>query len=267
MSFDFGGTFNNHQVSRLVTFSQRQMVDVAGRIIHLSAEIGRIGNISFTYDAGGNPVSYTYGPKNSYIGKLVMVYEILGGDPLYDLQIRSQAQAIYLVASADHTTPAQQMSSGDIVGQQGLDDAVTSNLIQQMKSWTEDVIQYKRENIENKVRRAVDYVDQLTAEQNLLLLMTNSTAQGSVAGITTQIATLLADPTYRAIYNDTNNDWHAKLVNAPKGAFNPGPGRTVGPGTVIVDGGPLVSGQQTSPSGTGTPPAPTQPGQLPSIPV
>jgi hypothetical protein len=243
------------------------MVDAPGRINHLTAEIGRIGNINFTYDAGGNPTSYVASPKSSYIGKLVMVYEILGGDPLYDLQVRSQAQAVYLVAGTK-TAPAQMMSSGDIVGQPGLDDALSCSLVQQMKGWTEEVIQYKRENIERKVRRALDYVDQLTAEQKLLLLMTSdATTQGSHADLTTQIAALLADPTYRAVYNDTNNDFFAKFVNAPKGAMNPGPNRTVGPGTVIVDGGVLISGQQTSPSGTGTPPTPTLPGQPPSIPV
>jgi hypothetical protein len=267
LSFDFGGTFNNHGVSRLVSFSQNQFVDAAGRVIHLSAEIARIGTLLFSYDGGGNPISYTASPNSSYIGKLIMVYEILGGDPLFDLQVRSQAQAVYLVASSDHTTPAQQMSSGDIVGQPGLNDALSCSLVQQMKSWTEEVIQYKRENIERKVRRAVDYVDQLTAEKNLILAATSgASTTGSVANLTTQIATLLADPTYRATYNDTNNDYHQKLTKSPKGAFNPGANRTVAPGTVIVDGGVLISGQQTSPSGTGTPPTPTLPGQIPTIP-
>ena len=267
MAFDFGGTFNNHQVSRLVAFSQNQFVDAAGRVIHLSAEIARIGNIIFQYDAGGNPVSYTAGPNNSYIGKLVMVYEILGGDPLFDLQVRSQAQAVYLVGASSKTAPAQQMSSGDIVGQPGLSDALSSALVQQMKSWTEEVIQYKRENIERKVRRAIDYVDQLTAEKNLILAATSgATTSGSVANLTTQIATLLADPTYRAIYNDTTNDYHGKFAHAPFGPFNPGPNRTLGPGTVRVDGGPIVSGVQTSPQGAGAPPPPTLPGQVPTIP-
>jgi hypothetical protein len=240
---------------------------VPERILHLTAEIGRIGSLTFVYDAGGNPVSYSAGPNNSYIGKLMMVYEILGGDPLFDLQVRSQAQAVYLVASADHMTPAQQMSSGDIVGSGGLNDALACSLIQQMKAWTEDVIQYKRENIERKVRRALDYVDQLTAEKNLLLTATsNSMTSGSVASITQQITTLLADPTYRAVYNDTNNDYHGKLTHAPFGAYNPGPNRTIDPGTVRVDGGPIQSGVQTLPTSTGTPPPPTLPGQLPTIP-
>lgn len=267
MSVDnLGGTFNNHQLSRLVSFSQNQFVDAPGRIIHLSAEIGRIGNILFQYDSGGNPVSYTAGPSNSYIGKLVMVYEILGGDPLFDLNVRSQVQAVYLVPAADHLSPAQQLSSGDILGQPGLNDALSSSLVQQMKTWTEEVIQYKRENLERKIRRAIDYVDQLTAEKNLLVIATSGeTIVGSVSSIVTQLAVLLADPTYRAVYVDLINDYLGKLTHAPFGALNPNPNRTLDPGTVRVDGGVILTGTQTTPLGAGPPP-PVLPGQTPTIP-
>jgi hypothetical protein len=263
---NLGGTFNNHQISRLVSFSQNQFVDAPGRVIHLSAEIARIGNIIFSYDGGGNPISYTASPRSSYIGKLIMVYEILGGDPLFDLNVRSQAQAVYLVPAADHLAPAQQLSSGDILGQPGLQDALSSSLVQQMKTWTEEVIQYKRENLERKVRRAIDYVDQLTAEKNLLLAATSgATTPGSVSNIVAQLLVLLADPTYRAVYNDTINDYLGKLTHAPFGALNPNPNRTLDPGTVRVDGGVILTGTQTSPSGVGPPP-PVLPGQTPTIP-
>ncbi len=214
------------------------------RILHLVAEQQRIGQLLFTYDAGGNPTGYNASPKTSYIGKLIMAYEILGGDPFFDLQIRSMSQAVFVVAGTE-TTPAQQLSSGDILAQPGLMDGISALLVQQMQSWSEDVIQYKRENLERKIRRAVDYSDQLGAEIKVLsAILNDASTSGSLANLTQQVQTLLADTTYRPIYNDVNNDVHGKLTHAPFSAYDPGPNRTIDPNYVRADGGPVIPGQQ-----------------------
>ena len=230
-----------------------------GRLQHLLAEQGRIGTLQFTYDAGGNPQGYSASPPSSYIGKLIQAYEILGGDPLFDLQVRQMSQPIFIVAGTE-TTPAQQLSSGDILGQPGLQDAPTATAVQQMKAWAPDVLQWKRENIERKVRRALDYSDQLTAEINTLsMIMNSSTTSGSLAYLTSQVTTLLADPTYRAIYNDVLQDLHGKYSHAPFAAYEPGPNRQIDPNFVRGEGGPVLPGQQAaSTNQTSTTPQSTQ---------
>lgn len=248
MAFDFGGTFNNHQFARLQAFLADQFPDVPGRVLHLLVERMRIGTLTFTYDAGGNPIGYNASPATSYIGKLMMAYEVLGGDPLFDLQIRSMAQAVFLLAGSE-TTPAQQLSSGDIMGSPGLLDGLTSSLVQQMKAWAPEVVQYKRENIERKIRRAMDYSDSLNAEINTLANITNANTQAnSLSDFTTQVMTLLTDPTYRPIYNDVNNDVHGKLSHAPFAAYEAGPNRTLSPNWTRGEGGPLLPGQNAAPT-------------------
>jgi hypothetical protein len=245
VAYDFGGTFNNHQFARAAAFAQNQQVDVPGRITHLAAEIQRIGTIVFQYDAGGNPTGYSADPPTSYIGKLVMAYEVLGGDALFDLQIRSMSQSVFVVAGTN-TTPSQQLSSGDIIGMPGQMDALSSNLIQQMRAWTPEAIQYKRENIERKVRRAMDYADQLNAEiQTLTIILNSSATSGSLADTVSQVMTLLADPTYRATNTDTSGDIHGKRSRAPFSQWDAGPNRgPLLPVTTRMDGGVSIGGEQ-----------------------
>ena len=220
----------------------------------------RIGTIIFEYDAGGNPISYNAGgsptqPATTYIGKLVAAYEVLGGDPLFDLQIRSMSQPVFLLQGTN-TTPPQQLSSGDIMAQPGLMDGPSADLIQQIRAWAPDVMQFKRENIERKVRRAMDYVDQLNAEINsLTYIVADVSNPDSIASVIAQIQTLLADPNYRRCYNDLNQDFQGKLPHAPFAAWDPGPDRSVAPNTTIADGGPSVTGAQV-PQGNTPPQAP-----------
>lgn len=228
-----------------------------GRLLHLVAEQTRIGTIQFTYDAGGNPIGYDAGgtPPVTYIGKLVAAYEILGGDPLFDLQIRSMSQPVYMLPGTN-TTPAQQLSSGDIVAQPGLMDGQSADVVQNAQAWAPDVLKYKRENIERKVRRAMDYVDSLTAEINTLTyILSDSSNTESLQYYITQIQTLLADPNYRRAYNDLNQDFHGKLPHAPFGAWDAGPSRNVPPNTTLQTGGPSLAGGQV-PSGNTPPQAP-----------
>jgi hypothetical protein len=252
VAHDFLGTFNNHQFSRLQAFLQNQQSDVPGRVLHLLAEQQRIGTLQFTYDSGGNPIGYNANPQTSYIGKLMMAYEILGGDPIFDLQIRSMSQPVFMLAGSE-TTPAQQLSSGDILGTHGLRDAPSAAYVQQMKGWTEDVVQYKRENIERKIRRMMDYSDQLGAEiQTLSIILNDGKTTGSLADLLTQVTNLLSDPSYRPIYNDTTGDIHGKLSHAPFSQYDPGPNRTIDPNWVRTDGGAILPGQQSPPTDKAT---------------
>jgi hypothetical protein len=181
----------------------------------LQYEQARVGILSFSYDANGTPQKYDTGGSDTYIGKLMAAYEVLGGNALYDLNIRSLAQAVYLLPAGE-MLPPQLMSNGEVVGQVGLADASSAELMQQAREWLAEVLEYKRDYIERKIRRAVDYSDQLDAEiTQLQTIAGGADVEGSLENLFKSVQDLFNDPLYRAIYDDKGKDPHGKLAYAP----------------------------------------------------
>ena len=215
MAFDWLGTFNKSQFARFSAFVQDQLGDIAARLLHLKYEQQRVGVLTIQYDANGTPLKYDTGGRDTYIGKLLAAYEVLGGNVQFDLNVRTRDQAVFLLAT-DEMTPPQLMSNGEVMGQPGLNDATTANLVQAARAWLPGVLEYRREYLERKIRRMVDYVDQLQAEIDQLgVIQGDVTVDGSLANITKSVEDLYADKTYRAIYDDSGKDPHGKLTYAP----------------------------------------------------
>lgn len=220
MAFDFLGSFNKAQFERLKSFASDQRSDVAARLQHLSAEKDRIGTFSLVYDAGGIPTGHT-SSATSYLGRLISAYEVLGGDIEYDLNVRSRGQPLFLMRT-DETAPAQMFSDGSVMGSAGTADASSAILVQSMRSWMSDVLQYRREYLERKIRRMIDYVDQLDLEiAQLNTIMASEQADGSLDYLSSEVEILLNDPTYRATSN--SGDVHNKRGGAPFASYDPGP--------------------------------------------
>lgn len=226
MAFDFLGTFNKSQLDRFFAFARSQLPDINDRIAHLYTEKRRVGTLTVTYDADGVPTSYAVDkPPESYIAKLVAAYEVLGGDVLFDLNIRSQSQAVHFIR-ADESVPAQRLSSGEVIGQPGLMDADSAERMREARTWLSDVTRYKRENLERKIRRALDYVDQLEGEIALLsVIKMGAEASKSLEWVYTKLTDLINDRSYRAIYDDKGADAHGRKTMAPFAAYPAGPGR------------------------------------------
>ena len=216
MAFDFLGTFNKSQFDRFIEFARKQLVDVGGRIAHLTYEKSRIGSLAFEYDAGGVPTKYTVSSATTtYIGGLVAAYEALGGDVIHDLQVRTRNQSIFLEAGSDTTSPSR-MSSGDYVAAKGLGDAVSAEWVRQARSWMASPIHYRREYLERKIRRAIDYVEQLDDELAVLTVIGESKdTRDSLEFVATAVQSLLSDLNYRPIFDDKGADPHGKTSNAP----------------------------------------------------
>lgn len=224
MAFDWKGTFNRSQFKRFEAFARAQKQDLPGRILHLKTEQQRIGELAFAYDADGVPSRYVPSDE-SYIGKLVAAYEVLGGDPFYDLNIRSKRQAVFLLAG-DAATPAQVFSNGEVLGLPGRADAQSGELTENAREWISDVLNYKRAYLERKIRRAVDYAEQLQEELDYLLLIASaSDVEGSFDNVANQIHLLINDPNYRAIYDDKGKDPWGKKTDAPFKPYSAGPDR------------------------------------------
>jgi len=228
LAFDFNGTFTVSQFERLKTYVRNQMTLIDARISHLEAERGRVGSLEFAYDSGGLPTAYEGDPPQTYIGKLFGVYEALGGDVEFDLQVRGTNQPVFQL-EGDETRPPQLMSNGEVIPVHGLGDAESALLVQNIRRWVSGDLQRRREVIERKIQRAIDYAEQLNTEvAELKLLKQTAETDGSLEFYITEVEALAADRQYMAVTNDVasgQKDPHGKLARAPRAAYMPGPDR------------------------------------------
>ena len=240
MLFDFLGTFNAAMFARFAAFAKSQLVLVSARIQHLQAEQSRVGSVTFAYDQGGIPTGYVAEP-DSQIGKLMAVYEVLGGDALHDLNIRASTQPVFLL-KGDETTEAQVFSNGEVKGSVGLADAASAELMHGAREWLLDTMSYRREYVARKIRRLVDYSDQLQQEIKLLESITNDPSARSLSSIFAEIQGLITDTSYRAITPAT--DPFGKAAYAPFTGYTPGPQGATADGYGRAIGGNVVPGDK-----------------------
>lgn len=223
MAYEFNGTFTKSQFERFRIYVQNQVQLIDARITHLKAERDRIGDLSFAFDSGGVPTHVSGDPPTTYVGKLFGAYEALGGNAEFDLQVRSTSQAVYRLPG-DVTKAAQLMSNGEVIPVQGLSDAESTITVQAIRSFVQQDLARRRDSIERKIRRALDYTEQLSVEiTQLELLKGDADTEGSLAYYMKIIDTLTADRNYMAITNDdASPDPHGKFAKAPVAPFMPG---------------------------------------------
>jgi len=255
MAFDFLGTFNAAMYERLLTFIQSQAPFIEARITHLEAEVSRVGLVVFRYNQG-IPIGYAGDPTDSYLGKLLSAYEVLGGNPFVDLRVRLSTDPVF-VLPGDETTGPHTMSNGEVIGAKGLNDANSAELIRSLRSPFDLTINRRFDALERKIRRAMDYVDQLQAEITELqtILQIEADLSGSLANLDTQITQLLTDSTYRAITPDKSETAKFGLdVYAPFSSYDVPQG--AGP-----DPNQVVPREATTPQRQSGDTAPVKPGQ------
>lgn len=223
MAFDHQGTFTVSQLERFKTYVRAQVQLIDDRIAHLQAEMGRIGDLKFAFDSGGVPTALTNDPPQTYCGKLYGAYVALGGDPEFDLQVRSTSQPVFKL-KGNENGDSQLMSNGEAIGMPGLSDAESALLMQQMRSWVQGDLTRRREALERKIRRAIDYSEQLNLEiSELTTLKASLSTQDSLEFLINEMDALASDPRYTAITQDTGNDPHGKFARAPVAPYMPGP--------------------------------------------
>jgi hypothetical protein len=246
---EFLGTFNKSQFTRLAAYVRSQMTYIDLRIQHLTIEQQRIGFLQFAYDSGGRPTSYSTGSPGmvTFIGKLMAAYEVLGGDPFYDLQVRSINQPVFYLKGTE-TYTAKMLSNGEPLPLPGLSDGDSGNAVRSMLSWTRGGVD-RLEKIERKVRRAIDYSDQLQNEINELKKIKRGVeVDGSLENLIALVNQLFTDPGYRAIADDKGQDPFGKYTHAPMSSYDQGGTRapTEGPSVERGSDGYTVSGGGSS---------------------
>jgi hypothetical protein len=227
MAHDWLGVFNQSQFQRWLDFARTQVPLVAARRIHLQSEISRVGTVIFKLDRGVTQ-GYKGDPENSYLGKLLRAYEVLGGNPMLDLRVRLRTDPVFII-KGDEQAFAQMTSGGEPIGGKGLGDSVTSLLAQKGKSWLKDTTKARFNALERKIRRAMDYSDQLQIElQELAVIQMAADTQGSLEFIAAQIQQYISDKGYRAVYDDTAQgkaDPLGLLTYAPLSSYDAQPSK------------------------------------------
>lgn len=222
--FDFLGTFNRSQFDRLAAFARDQLPLVKARSQQLLLEKSRLGTLIMVKDPKGRPTGYAASDPNSYLAKLLRAYEILGGNPFFDLRVRSMAEPVFLL-KGDEVNPPRFFSNGEPKSEAALADAPSAQLVLQMRSWLVEAID-RKDYLERKIRRVIDYGDQLQAEIDQLEKITRAAEQdGSLEFIIAQVGNLLRDKNYRAIADDKGKDPFGQYTRAPFSAYDPGPNR------------------------------------------
>lgn len=216
MAFEFNGTLTVSQLERWKTYVRNQLSLVDARIAHLEAERDRIGNLAFAFDSGGSPIALTEDAPTTYCGKLYAAYAALGGDAEFDLQVRSTNQPVFRT-EGDETQDSQMMSNGEVIGVKGLSDEESALLMQDSRSWVKGDLQRRRDYLERKIRRAMDYGEQLSAEiSELRTIKGSAQVENSLEFILLALDQLASDKRYFAITDDSANpDPHGKLAKAP----------------------------------------------------
>lgn len=222
MAFDFLGTFNRSQFQDFLAFARSQSQYITARIRYLNSEAVRLGTVIFTYN-NGVPTGYSARPDNSYLAKLLAAYEVLGGNPFVNLRVRQKSQPVYIVQGTE-TEPAQFTSSGEVIGGRGLLDGPTAELSRAAQGWLDETLKARFNRLERKIRRAMDYRDELENEiVQLRVVQLAADSEGSLEFIATRIEEYLNDNNYRAIYDDRGKDRWGLKVYAPFSSYDAGP--------------------------------------------
>lgn len=182
MAFNFFGTFTTGQWNEFLSFISIQRTDLQKRRDWLSAALARNGVFNTEYDSETNYPTYydqetgeggfTCTPESSYGGKLLAAYRILGGVPEDDMLLRTSDKPIFLTRGTTVTTGEGGQNTGysDLYSNGRRDrggmrfDRDMGASVEAVKKPFLEVIKHKRERLEFKIKRALDYSDQLQIE-------------------------------------------------------------------------------------------------------
>ena len=188
--FNFYGTFSIAQFEQLRVFAKVQERDLLSRQIWLSAQLQRNGIFSTLYNQQTNmPLSYDVAPPNSYAAKLMVAYRALGGVPEKDFLLRTMDQPVYLnrvdnISPNEGSNPTSGYSDTftngrRIRGSQRFDRDIGTK-VDKLKAPFLESIKHKREHLEFKIKRALDYSDQLQNEINAINVLLDTTSNATV---------------------------------------------------------------------------------------
>jgi hypothetical protein len=169
MAFNFYGTFTIGQLNELRTFSRYQSQDLQKRIDWLKSQLERIGTLKSTLDQG-TPQTYQTS-TSTYLGKLFLAYKMMGGNPERDFIIRQRDQTVFKTRGSPLNDDPYDKTDGSSdeytngVSERGIrNDSASGLFVDRAKAWQLEVIKRKREYLEYKIKKIIDYSDELAKE-------------------------------------------------------------------------------------------------------
>ena len=166
MAFNFFGTFTSAQWEAFRAFTVMQSSELDARVAWLKAELLRVGIFETSYDNNNTPVSFTCMPVYSYGAKLLSAYRVLGGEPERDFLLRTRNMPVYLKRSVNGYS--DEYTNGRVHRGEMRNDRDIGLVVEKLKWWQLEAIKMKREHLEFKIKRTLDYSDQLDQELQLL---------------------------------------------------------------------------------------------------
>lgn len=195
MAFNFYGTFTTGQLNAFIAFVNIQKVDLTARKAWLQDRRTRIGKFSVVNDVSGNPAGFSVTPLSSYGAKLFQAYKILGGIPEQDFLLTDRKNPNFLTRGQPIRNVEGEFISGGYSdeyrdgriyrGDMRFDN-ILGDRVEKLKDGFRSVIKKKRENIEYKVKAALDYSEQLEDEV-ILIDKLLSDARNSIQNLVTTL--------------------------------------------------------------------------------
>lgn len=209
MAFNFFGTFTTGQWEDFKAFSKIQAMELRLRRAWLQRELLRVGVFTTSYD-GPNPVSFT---ATGYAGKLLQAYRILGGVPEQTMLLRTRDKPVYKTKGHELTVDPGATTSGgysDVYsngrrerGGQRYDRDIGLR-VESLKAWQLESVKFKRERLEYKIKRAMDYSDQVQQEISLIDKLLDI-GLGSFDDQLTQVEILISRPESANVVQNLND--------------------------------------------------------------
>lgn len=215
MAFNFYGVFTSGQWEVFKNFAKTQTIDLRLRQRWLQKELLRVGVFITEYN-DSVPVSFTVSPSNSYGAKLLAAYRILGGTPEQDMLLRTRDLPVYLLRGSPVKIGEDGLPTGgfsDVYsngrrwrGNQRYDRDLGFR-VERLKKWQLEAIKAKRERLEYKIKRTLDYSDQLQQEIDYITRLIDSFAPGSVEDQILQIEIGISEPFTATTVDDKTDLW------------------------------------------------------------
>lgn len=218
MAFSFYGTFTTAQWDELREFGKIQKVELLSRKSWLQKMLSNNGIFVTNYDENGYPIEMMDDEspgfncnEGSYGKKLLDAYRMLGGHPERDMLLRTREDAVHLVAG-------QNLTSGGGTASGGFSDMYSNGRrnrgtmrfdrdlgvkMDRFKSWQLDAIKQKRERLEFKIKRCLDYSHQIQNEIDFIDSLLGINKDGS--GVDELIHSVEAEISKEGVMSVINN--------------------------------------------------------------
>lgn len=172
MAFNFYGTYTSGQYNELKKFTKMQMVHIKKRISHLEYLKAKNGTLKMTFDNNNYPTKYE-AAKGTYLNKLLIAMEGLGGITTNTFRVSNEVTYLEKGAPLSESNVdymsgyGSRMSNGKRIHNTRL-DFEKGIKVSALKQFMLPAIKRKRELIEYKIKKAIDYSEQLQEQIDLL---------------------------------------------------------------------------------------------------